>query len=209
MSTLDKIALMQNRRDEIPNQELARTLAETKDTEGIHEIAVNLWNKNQNIQSDCLKVLYEIGYIDPGLITEYVGDFLKLLLNKNNRMVWGSMIAISTIAHLRAGEIDAQRPLILKIIEGGSVITVDNGVKILAVIASQLPVRSPEIFPYLLNHLETVLSKQVPQHAEKIMVAVNTTNKDAFIEVLEKRMPDLTGSQVSRVNKVIKEAKKR
>jgi len=209
MTTLDKIACMQNRRDEIPNQELARFLAETKDKEGIHEIAVNLWNKNQNIQSDCLKVLYEIGYLAPELIADYVNDFLKLLKSKNNRMVWGSMIALATLADLKASEIDAQRPLILKTIEDGSVITVDNGVKILATIASRLPEQSPEIFLYLLIHLETCLSKQVPQHAEKILVAVNATNKDAFIGVLEKRMADFTESQMSRVKKVIKEAKKR
>jgi len=63
MTTLNRIAYFQNRRDEVPNQELARDLAATKDRQGIQEIAENLWNQNQNVQGDCLKVLYEIGYL--------------------------------------------------------------------------------------------------------------------------------------------------
>ena len=63
MSVLSRIAFFQNRRDEVPNQELARELAASKDAAGIAEIAANLWNKNRNVSSDCLKVLYEIGYM--------------------------------------------------------------------------------------------------------------------------------------------------
>jgi len=52
MSVLDKIAYFQNRRDEVPNQELARELARTKNKAGVREIAANLWNKNKSIRSD-------------------------------------------------------------------------------------------------------------------------------------------------------------
>ena len=59
MSTLPRIAYYQNRRDEVPNQELAKELAAKKDRQGIQEIAANLWSEYSQIQSDCLKVLYE------------------------------------------------------------------------------------------------------------------------------------------------------
>ena len=75
MSTLEKIAFYQNRRDEVPNQLLAKELAATKNKEGIREIAANLENKNKNVRSDCLKVLYEIGYLEPGLISRLRGRF--------------------------------------------------------------------------------------------------------------------------------------
>ena len=61
LSVLEKIAYYRNRSDEVPNQELARELAETNNRDGIREIAQNLWHKNKSVQSDCLKVLYEIG----------------------------------------------------------------------------------------------------------------------------------------------------
>jgi uncharacterized protein YvpB len=46
----------------------------------------------------------------------------------------------------------------------------------------------------------------VPQHSEKTLPAVNTANKADFIKVLEKRIEDLSGSGLSRVKKVIKQA---
>ena len=65
MSVLNRLASSLGRHDEIPNQELARNLAAKKDKAGIREIAENLWNKEKNIQADCIKVLYEIGYLNP------------------------------------------------------------------------------------------------------------------------------------------------
>jgi len=209
MTVLNKIAYYQNRRDEVPNQELARELVESKDTAGIREIAENLWNEDRNVANDCIKVLYEIGYLAPELIADYVGDFLKFMQSRNNRLVWGTILALSTIASLKAGAIFPHVEEIEKVMENGSVITIDNGVKILAIVASQNEVYRTEIFPYLLNHLTTCRPKDVPQHSEKTLVAVNAANKGEFIAVLEKRMEDLQGAQVTRVKKVIREAEKR
>jgi hypothetical protein len=209
MTVLNKIAYFQNRRDEVPNQELARELVESKDTAGIREITENLWNKERNVANDCIKVLYEIGYLAPELIADYVGDFLKFMQSRNNRMAWGAMLALSTIAALKAGAIFPHLEEIEKVMENGSVITIDNGVKILAIVASQNEVYRTEIFPYLLNHLTTCRPKDVPQHSEKTLVAVNAANKGEFIAVLEKCMVDLKGAQVTRVKKVIREAEKR
>jgi hypothetical protein len=208
MPVLNRIAHLQNRRDEVPNQELARELAEQKDRAGIRETAENLWNKDRNIQADCIKVLYEIGYIDPSLIADYAEDFLKLLRSRNNRLVWGGMIALSTVAELRADFIYAHLDEILNAMHAGSVITVDNAVKALALVASDEAYR-PDIFPQVLEHLRTCRPKDVPQHSEKSLPAVDTNNKKDFIAVLEKRLEDLSGSQVTRVRKVIKTAEKR
>jgi hypothetical protein len=206
MSVLNKIAYFQGRRDEAPNRELARELANTQNKQEIKEIAGNLWNKDANVQSDCLKVLYELGYLKPELVAGYTTDFLKLLKHKNNRMVWGSMIALATVAGLRGGEIYAHLDEIKRVMAEGSVISVDNGVKVLADVAVTSDERRQAIFPLLLQHLETCRPKEVPQHAEKILAAVNANNKDAFMRVLVKRIGDMTGSQTSRIKKVIKEA---
>ena len=105
MSVLNRIAYFQGRRDEVPNQELARDLAASEDRAGIREIAENLWNREPNVRSDCLKVLYEIGYLKPELVAPYAGDFLKLLGSRNNRLVWGGMIGLSTVAGIAADEL--------------------------------------------------------------------------------------------------------
>lgn len=208
MSVLNKIAYYQDRRSDVPNQELARELAASKYRARVHEIAENLWNKEKSIQSDCLKVLYEIGYLDPTLVAEYVGGFLKLLKSRNNRLVWGGMIALSTVAGLKADEIFSHYDEIVDVMSKGSVITMDNGVKVLALVASKNAAYNQKIFPFLLDHLSTCRPKEVPQHAEKTLPAVNAGNQAEFVRVLEKRMEDLSGSQVARLKKVIREAPK-
>ena len=209
MAVLDRIAHFQGRRDEVPNQELARDLAVRRDEAGIREIAENLWSKDKNVRADCIKVLNEIGYIDPSLVAAYVEDFIRLLKSNNNRLVWGAMIALGTIAHLRAEVVFSHLSEIQKTMEAGSVITVDNGVQTLALAASAGGQYSQAIFPYLLEHLKTCRPKDVAQHAEKTLPAVNAANKADFIAALEKRQIDLSGAALARVNKVIKTADKR
>jgi hypothetical protein len=208
MSVLNRITFYQNRRDEIPNQEVAQELAQTRNQADIREIAENLWNKEPSIQSDCLKVLYELGYLAPELIAEYADDFLKLLKHHNNRMVWGGMIALSTVADLKAAEIFPHVDEIVQVMKKGSVITIDNGIKALALVASQKEEYRKAIFPILLEHLRTCRPKEVPQHAEKSLPAISVGNKSDFIQVLEKRLEELTASQTARLKKIIKTAEK-
>lgn len=208
MSVLDNIAHLQGRSDEIPNQELAKQLAEKKDHAGVQEIADNLWNKDKNIQADCIKVMYEIGYRHPELIAPYVGHFLKLLTTKNNRLVWGAMIALSTVASVAAKKIFAKRADIVKAIESGSVITVDNGIKTLAITASQHPKYNKDLFPLLLERLRICRSKDVPQHSEHCLIAVNAENHEEFIRILEERKKEFTVSQLARVKKIIQKVSK-
>jgi len=209
MSIINRIAHFQNRRDEVPNQELARDLAAQKNTQGIHEIAENLWSKDKNVRADCIKVLYEVGYVDPTLVADYAEDFVRLLKSGNNRLVWGGMTALGSIAALRADVIYAHLDEIRRAIAEGSVITVDNGILTLARAAAQGDEISAAIFPYLLNHLRTCRPKDVAQHAEKTLVAVNAVNRNEFVAILEERFEDLSGAGLARVKKVIKEAGRR
>ena len=206
MSALEKLACMQHRRDETPNQELAAELVRKNDKKGIQEIAENLWNRDKDIANDCIKVIYEIGERNPNLISRYVGDFIRLLSSKNNRMTWGAVTAIATVAHLAADELFEHYKEIEHAVKNGSVITQDRGIAALAVVASQSDHYRKTIFPFLLKHLETCRPKDVPQHSEKSLVAANSKNKSQFIGVLKKRFVNLTPSQQKRVTKVMKQA---
>ncbi len=204
MSVLDKIAFFQNRRNEVPNQALAKDLAETENSVGIREIARNLQHKNKNVQSDCLKVLYEIGYLKPKLIAGFVTDFLELLKNKNNRMVWGAMIALATIADKKPKEIYKQLNTVTEAIDHGTLITVVWGVKALAKVAATDKTYKQEIFPFLMLQLKKCIPRDVPMHAESILPAIDQTNKNEFLEILESRQPELSGSQLTRLRRVTK-----
>jgi hypothetical protein len=204
MSVLDKIAFFQNRRDEVPNQQLAKELAQTENIAGIKEIAENLQNKNQNIQNDCLKVLYEIGYLKPDLITDYIQGFLTLLKSKNNRMVWGAMIALATIADKKPNEIYAKIGDVTVAMNKGTLITLVWGIKALAKVAAADKNYGQKIFPFLISQLKKCLPRDVPIHAESILPVIDAENKQAFLIILESRKMEMNSSQIARLKKVTK-----
>lgn len=208
MTSLEQIAFFQGRRDEVPNQKLARSLASSEDQAGIREIAENLSNSNQNVRSDCLKVLYEIGYLKPELIAEYVDDFLKLLKDKNNRMVWGGMIAMSTIAREKAERIWEQVEDIKFAIQHGSLITQVAGIKTLSRAASLNKVYSQEIFPFMLDMMRNSIPRDLITHAEEISQIVDESNEAEFINLLESRSPEMTANQLARLRKIVKKLEK-
>jgi tRNA isopentenyl-2-thiomethyl-A-37 hydroxylase MiaE len=207
LSVLNKIAFYQGRRDEVPNQETARILAETRNTDDIREIAENLWNKEPNIQSDCLKVLYELGYLAPELIADYVDDFIRLLRNRNNRMVWGGMIALSTIAGLQADKIFPHVDEIIQTMDAGSIITNDAGIKTLTEIAARKIEYHHRIVPFLLERLANSRPVDAPRYAENIFKAIRNVDKAEFIKILEKWIGAASGSRLTRLKKVCKQAK--
>ena len=208
MSVLNKIAFYQDRRDEIPNQEVARELARTRNAADIREIAENLWNKEPNIQSDCLKVLYELGYLAPGLVAEYVQDFLKLLKHRNNRMVWGGMIALSTIASLQADAIFPHVDEIIKTMQAGSVITNDAGIKTLTGVAAQKDAYRVRIVPYLLERFTKARPVDASRYAEGILSAIGRSDQAEFIAILDKWIGTATDSRQARLKKVRRQAEK-
>jgi hypothetical protein len=204
MPTLEKIAFYKHIRNEVPNQQLARDLTNSEDADGINEIAQNLAHKNSNVRSDCLKVLYEIGYLKPFLIKDHVNDFLSLLDAKENRMVWGSFIALATIASLQPDEIWKQIDKLLAKFDHGSVITVVWGIKLFSSLAAANEDYSSRLFPVIINTIETCNPRDVPTHAENILPAINADNKDLVLSLLYSRQEELSPSQLTRHRKVIK-----
>ncbi|MCH1624466.1 hypothetical protein [Fredinandcohnia quinoae] len=204
MSILNKLVTQLNRNDEEPNIELARELVSDNNLEGIKEVIEHLTVKDKKIQQDCIKVAYEIGEIKPELISEYTLHFIDLLKSRYNRLVWGAMTALSKIAHLTSEVIMEHIEVLFSAMKIGSVITIDKGVLTLAKVASINKENSERIFPFLLNHLETCRSKEVPQHSESTLIAVTDDNKEAFLQVLRKREPQLTEPQAKRIKKIYK-----
>ncbi len=204
MSVLSKISYFQNRRDEVPNKELAKTLAETDDEAGIAELVANLKHKNKSVQSDCLAVLYHVGYVKPHLIADYVEDFLALLKSKNNRLVWGGMIALSTIADLKPNEICANLDTVKQAIDKGTLITVVWGVKTIAKVASSNKSCKSDVVPILLSQLKNCVARDVAMHFENSLPAIDDENKVLFLRIVEDRKKEMTASQLTRLKKAEK-----
>lgn len=200
---IDKISYALERKDEEPNINLAIQLCETEDRDGIREIVSGLKEKNQ-IANNCIKVLYEIGERKPSLIADYADNFLNLLNSKNNRLVWGSMVALSKITFLKSNEILQNVDRVISAYEKGSVITVDNSISVLAELVKAKGDKTEEIFQLILNHLAKCRPKEVGQHAERAFICINKDSASEFRNVIENRIDSLTTPQQKRVAKIIK-----
>jgi len=201
---LEKLAHSLGRNDEEPNIELAKKLAKEKNKKGIKEIVDGLNNPKEQIANDCIKVLYEIAEISPELISEYVSNFIQLLKSRNNRLVWGSMTALSKIVSLNPDEVFKNLDIIVRAYEKGSVITVDNSISVFAELVKAGKKYEKKVFPIIIEHLQKCRPKEVAQHAERAFICINKNNSKIFKETLLKRYKSLTEPQKRRVDKLIK-----
>jgi hypothetical protein len=208
MSITDKLASSLGRRDTIPNKELAERITETNDKKAIQELVKLLNDKNKSLQSDSIKTLYEIGERKPVLIADYDKQFLELLSNKNNRLVWGAMTALDCIAAINPKGIYSHLTIILDIAEKGSVITKDHAIGILIKLATVKEYRDTSL-TLLLDQFKTSLTNQLPTYAENALPVIQEKYKKDFIKVLVSRLEDIDkDTKRKRVEKVIKKLSK-
>jgi hypothetical protein len=205
MTAIDLLASSLGRRDDKLNQDLAVEIIHSKRSDWVKELVDNLHHRDKNIQSDCIKVLYEIGERDAAyMIAPYCSDFGELLNSKNNRLIWGAMIALDMITLINPEGVYNLLSLIMSRIDSGSVITIDHGVRILAKLSS-IKDYAETAFPLLIEQLRKCPSKQLPMYAENSVIAVNPTNLKQFINLIQSRIPELDkDSQKERINKLIK-----
>jgi len=205
MSVLDELATALGRRDEGPNQELARKIVQERDRPAVQELVENLAHKNKGIQNDCIKALYEIGEADPNLIAKYYKEFGKLLESKNNRLVWGAMMALDTIALKEPKAVYGMLSKILRVADtSGSVIAKDHAVGILAKLGTLRPYKR-DCVALLIEQLMSCPNNQFPMYVEMSFPVIDAGNRKRFQQVLETRRQKLDReSQQKRVAKVLK-----
>lgn len=208
IKVLDKLASALGKRDETPNLELAKKIAATNDAAAVKELVENLNNKNKDIQSDCIKVIYEVAALKPKLISKYVKELIGLLGNKNNRLQWGAMTALHAITGESPKIIYNALPGIISAADKGSVITNDHCVGILIKL-SAIKEYSKDAFGLLLERLLASPQNQLPMYAENALPVINESNKAAFIKTLSSRLDDIEkDTKRARVEKVIGKLKK-
>ena len=208
MDIIAKLATSLNRRDEVPNQELAAEIVKRGEWDDVNDLIANLLNLNKGIRYDCIKVLYEIGYLEPGLIAEFLSIFLDLIGGKDNRLQWGSMTAIACIVRVRPDDVCESLPKIIRVANRGSVITRDQCVKILITLCS-IGKHADTAFPLLLKLMAKCPTNQLPMYAENAIPVVTADGRDEFIQVLTSRLGEVESlSKQKRIEKVIAQLSK-
>jgi hypothetical protein len=200
---IEKLAYSQGRNDEELNIRLAKDLAKTRNTKDIKEIVDGLNSAQPQIANDCIKVLYEIAETNPELISDYVKTFIQLLLSRNLRLIWGSMIALSKIVSLKPEEVYNDLNIIIKAYEKGKVIAVDYSISVFAGLVKAGKKYEKKVFPIIIEHLKKCRPRAVGQHAERAFICINKNNSQEFKETILKRRSSLTDAQKKRVDKLL------
>lgn len=209
MSVINKLASSLGKRDEVPNQELAAEIAGKNDKKAVQELVDNLSNKSKDVQSNCIKVLYEIGALKPALIAGHVNSFIELLTNKNNRLQWGAMTALHVITNEKPDAVYNALPTIIAVADKGSVITNDHCVGILIQLAA-VKKYAEDAFQLLVERLKICPTNQLPMYAENTLPVINENNKAEFIKTLSARLPEIEKeTKRARVEKVIKKLQRK
>lgn len=204
-STLRALSSVQGNKNNQNNIELAKTIASAKNKQAIDDLVQGLALNDKKIQSDCIKVLYEIGYIEPALICGHLPVFIALLNTNNNRLIWGSMTAIATITHIAHIEIFKHLTVIMEAIKKGSVITIDSGVIVLAQLNTyEAYFQSTD--PLLADLLRRCPIKQLPLYMERSVKSINKQNKEIYANIIQTRMHECEKeTQVKRLRKLLKQ----
>lgn len=208
MSVLDQISSAQGLSDNSANIRLAEHLAASADraatAKAIEELVAHLQDADRRRSGDCIKVLYEVGRLKPRLIGEHHAALLALLESRHQRMIWGGMQALASIAEECPQELVAALDRIIPAMNGGSVIASDAGVELLARLCA-LDLHRDAVEPLLFEHLWQCPIKQLPQYLEKAERCLRPDSLEAYLAVLDTRLPECTReSQAKRLQKIRK-----
>ena len=205
-SIIPFLSSSQGRRDENLNILLAQRIVDNNDQKGMKELIFLINQKDKKVASDAIKVLYEIGYRNPKILVKWLPDLIPFLENKNNRLQWGAMTTISTLAHDYPEKIHSFLPQILSAMENGSVISKDHGVKILASLTSINKHRS-DILTLLMEFIQTAPVNQFPTYATTAAYIVKTKDENILLkEIILTRYEEFTlyPAKEKKLDKVLK-----
>lgn len=208
MTVINKLSSSLGQKGNDANIALAKKIAKTENIHAIKELVENLKNKDKKIQADCIKTLYETAYIKPDLIASYHSEFMALLSNKNNRLIWGGIIALMTITDLKSKELYASLDLISDTVNKGSTITIDSGIEILAKLNKYSEYQN-KVEILLIDQLWKCPIKQLPKYMEKSIISITEKNKEIYENIINERKSECErDSQVKRLDKVLKQIEK-
>lgn len=206
-SILEQLASVSGKREQDLNIALAQKIVTAKDKAGVKELISGLAHKTKAIRYDCIKTLYEIAEQEPKLLSPHTDIILGLLDDKDNRMQWGAMHALSAMLNEVPEFLFQALDKLIAAADKGSVITRDHLVRILCGLSGN-PKYTETALPLLLEQILQAPVNQVPSYAEQALVVITQGYRQRLAQVLQTRLSDIEqDSKRKRVEKVLKKLK--
>ncbi len=191
----------------MPNIALAEMLCQDQNHAAIAVVVEILQSGSKPHQQDAIKVIYEVGSRCPDLIEPYTDVFFNTLSNKNNRIVWGTLMALAQTCKMSPERVADRLDVILEAADNGSVIAKDQAIEILICLRS-LPHYSQKATEELFNRLAVAAINQLPKYAEMTIADLKPDEASQFLSILEARQgDDMPESKRKRLLKAMTKAK--
>ncbi len=189
VSIIPFLASSLGRRDEKPNILLAEDMVIEDNQAAIEELIHLCQGTDNKLAADAIKVIYEVGRLNPQMLNGCIPKLISLLKAKQNRLQWGSMIAISTLTGIYPKEIYRHLGPLIDAMQSGSVITKDHGVKILVNLSIDKKY-TKSILPILLEFIQEAPINQFTTYVERINSLKLLHFKEEFVEIIRSRLPE-------------------
>lgn len=98
LNIINQLASQKGIRSNEPNKAVAAKCIENPKL--LKEIAGHLKDNDNKLVADCAEVMTEVALSNPSLIAEFALDLIPLINNKDNRIKWESIHALSLVASL-------------------------------------------------------------------------------------------------------------
>ncbi|MFY0608134.1 MAG: hypothetical protein JXR10_15550 [Cyclobacteriaceae bacterium] len=209
MDITSRFSSTQGSREQHLNKLLAKEIVDNHEEEFIHQInKVLLSGAKLDIIADALKVIEMVGQAKPEMVKMTLSSVMKLLDHKSNKIQWRAMSALSTFGHLSLKLIYEELGKILMIMDAGSVITRDHGIKLLVAMYQQ-PEWQNDLASLLEEQLLAAPDNQLGQYAEKWLEVITPAHHSRLKHILEGRLPELVSpSHQKRISRVLKKLEK-
>lgn len=205
MTLADQLASSLGERSQLPNKALGAEIVRSQDKAALNEIR-ELISENQKLAvlGDALKVVEIMGELDSAFTKEAIDQILPLLDHPSNKIQWRAMSALSTIARHHTKLLFENVSQLIEIMNAGSVITKDHGVKIMLCLYEN-PSYQNTIGVLLNEQILQAPDNQLGQYAEKWSKRIDSNDLGALIRSLETRQSDLHNpSHQKRISKILK-----
>ncbi|MEO9483396.1 MAG: hypothetical protein ABJG47_08130 [Ekhidna sp.] len=210
MPIQDNLAYASDRNDQEPNKLVAKQIVNAGGQKQIEALVSFIESRpKQRAQADAILALAYVGELAPKLLDAQADFLVGELKSSINRVIFGSMIALAHIAHLKQEELFDALPQIIDAMDTGTVVTRDHGYRIMITLYQDNRFQE-DMLPLIQEQLMKAPSNQLGQYAERLIDVLNNSHLDALIETLEERVDDVTNEHhVKRLNKNLKKLYKR
>ena len=205
MPIQNQLAYALKRKDQEPNKMVARQIVDADGQQGVKQLIEFIESKpTKRAQMDAMLALAYVSEIKPALLTPHTAFLISRLNDPINRVIWGSMITLTHMAHLVKEEIFEALPKLIDAMDAGTVVTRDYGFRIMVNLYEDTNLQE-DMFLLIQEQLMKAPSNQLGQYAERLMEVLNKKHLKPLIDTLEERRNDVSNEyHIKRLNKNLK-----